>query len=69
MIKFDKENVIQTVTGDVLSIGVGCKNSPCCDGTFILSMFGNNPRTYHQGKFTKEELAKLGALIQRLTNE
>lgn len=67
MIKFDTQNVVQTKTGDTLSIGVGCKDSPCCDGTFVLSVFGNNPRTYHQGKFTKEELKKLGDIINRLT--
>jgi len=67
MMKFDKNNVVQTESGDTLNIAVGCEGSQCCGGKFLISMFGKNPRTYHQGTFTVEELEKLGAIIDRLT--
>lgn len=66
MMKFDEKNVVQTETGDTLSIGVGCGD--CCQSRFLISVFGNSPRTYFQGTFTKDELKKLGAIINRLTN-
>jgi hypothetical protein len=69
MMKFSEENVVQTEEGDTLSIGVGMKGCECCRDTFLVSMFGNNPRTYHQGRFTKDELKKLGDMIARLTND
>lgn len=67
MIKFDDENVVQTVNGDNIVIGVGCENSSCCGGKYHLDIFGNSPRTYNKGILTKEELKKLGEIIQRLT--
>jgi hypothetical protein len=65
MMKFDIENVVQTGDGDTLSIAVGC--GECCHGNFIISMFGNSPRTYNKGTFTRAELKKLGTIIARLT--
>lgn len=67
MMKFDKDNVVQTETGDTLVIAVGCENSKCCGGTFMIDIFGNTPRTYNKGTLTKEELKKLGDIINRLT--
>lgn len=67
MMKFDKDNVVQTATGDTVSIAVGMEGCPCCKDTFKLSVFGNSPRTYWQGTFSKDELMKLGAIINRLT--
>lgn len=69
MMKFNKDNVVQTANGDTLNIAEGCTGSQCCGGKFLISMFGNAPRQYHQGTFTKEELKKLGAIIARLTND
>lgn len=60
MMKSSPENIVQTETGDTISISVGCGD--CCESKFLVSMFGNSPRTYHQGKFTKDE-----AVIERLT--
>lgn len=67
MMKFDKENVVQTANGDTVVIAPGCENSQCCGGKFFLDIFGNSARTYNKGSFTKEELKKLGAIINRLT--
>lgn len=69
MMKFDEKNVVQSLDGDTLSIGVGSKNCPCCSDTFLISVFGKTPRTYHKGTFNKEELKKLGAIIARLTDD
>lgn len=66
MMKFSEENVVQTEDGD-LTIGIGC--GECCRGRYKLSVYGNNPRTYNNISFSKEELKKLGDIIARITHE